>query len=245
MIAEIPVILVGIISGFSVIFFGVSAPISIPLLLLLGYSINSIKGPVLIVDVVFAATGTIFYKKTGKINWKIATLLTIGALGAIIGVYISTIVPEQTTTLFAALFEITTGTYILYDGAKHATRTENIKIPTNKYPALLGIGLTAGFFKGYLGMGWGPIAIPLLILFGVNSYVVVASSLVSRIAISLTSGVSYAILGYAEPKILINLLIGGLIGTTIAMKTEKNVSEKNHRKLIGTIIMILGIIILI
>ena len=244
MLINVPVLLIGLISGFTIIIFGISAPISIPLLLLLGYSINSVKGPVLIADVIFAILASLFYKRIGKINWKISFLLLSGIFGVLLGVYVSTILSEFITVLITALFEIFMGIFILYDGAKNMSRSSSFSILPHKYPSLVLVGFIAGFFKGYLGMGWGPVAIPILVIFGINSYVVIASSLVSRIIISLTGGLSYMALGYIDVIILIKKLIGGIIGIFLSTRVEKKIDEDDHKRMIGIFIAFLGIIML-
>ncbi len=238
-------LVIGFIAGVSIIIFGISAPLSIPILLLLSYTFNEIKSTVFISDVFFALLASFFYKNTGKINYKMSLALLSGLVGIYIGIVASTLISDELTIFLVGIFELISGVYI-YLGKSYKIEglTDDAMKPIG-YPILLLVGATAGFFKGFLGMGWGPILLSLLIIMGFNPQIIIGSAFIPRILVTLFGGVTYISLGDFNISLLLSYLTGGIIGIIFAIKLIGKLDERNHRRVIGILISLLGLMILL
>ncbi len=111
---------------------------------------------------------------------------------------------------------------------------------------ILIMGLCVGFLSGLLGVGGGFILVPLFILvLGLDTGKAAGTSLAVLIITS-----SYgATLNFIEGRVLFNvlifLIIGSLLGTSIGVRATKNVREAIHKRSYGLflLLMMAGIII--
>ncbi|MGQ4891985.1 MAG: sulfite exporter TauE/SafE family protein [Candidatus Njordarchaeia archaeon] len=236
---------IGFLSGFSLIVFGISAPIAVALFLLLGLEVNVVKSVVLVSDAILSIVASYFYGAKGKLNLLIALSMMSGFLGVFLGVYVSTIVPKDLTILAIGLFEVFSGIYIFMGKTYKVKGVNGDSISLSRVPLVSSIGFLAGFFKGYLGMGWGPVSMSLLLLIGLEPYTVIGSSLLPRIFVSLSGGLSYMFLGYSDLQLLFSFLVGGFTGLFTAIRFVKNIDSRNHKRLIGLVVLAIGVIVII
>ena len=238
-------ILIGLLSGFSLIVFGISAPIAVALFLLLGLEVNSVKSIVLVSDALLSIVASYFYKNKGKVNTLISLSMMSGFLGVLLGVYISTFIPEPLTILAIGIFEVFSGIYIFIGKTYKVKGVYGDSISYARIPLIGFIGFVAGFFKGYLGMGWGPVSMSLLLLIGLEPYTVIGSSLLPRIFVSMLGGLSYMFLGYGDLLLLSNFLLGGFTGLFLAIKFVRRIDAKNHKRLIGLVVFAIGVLVIL
>lgn len=184
-----------------------------------------------------AVVSTVKKMKDGtKIDAKIAVLISLGAvvggmLGNLLLEHLLAVFPAQATVQYiqiAATISVLTISIILT--AKSGLRYE---LKNKVYCAVLGVFL--GSTAAFLGIGGGPINVPLLmIFFGLNikeataySIVIIFFSHLSRlITLGVTVGYMYFDLSIL-PFVVVAAATGGLIGA----KLSKIFSEKTVKRL--------------
>jgi hypothetical protein len=98
--------------------------------------------------------------------------------------------------------------------------------------SLIVIGLLAGIFSGFMGVGGGVIMIPLLILFlGFNQHEAQGTSLaVLAIPVTFLAAYNYYSEGHVNWKyaivIAIAFVIGGFFGSKIAVRIDQSILKK-------------------
>jgi uncharacterized protein len=85
------------------------------------------------------------------------------------------------------------------------------------WPIVLGLGTTAGFIAGLLGVGGGFLMTPLLIFYGIPSGIVVATQASPISASALVGAVTRSASGSVDFKMGFILLCGGLAGSAVGV----------------------------
>ncbi len=96
---------------------------------------------------------------------------------------------------------------------------------------LILIGLLAGTLSGVLGIGGGVIMVPLLLLLGYSQHIAQGISLAAMLPpVTLLAVLQYARVGHVDWKIALiisgSFIIGGLLGSKIAISINPNVLKK-------------------
>jgi len=148
--------------------------------------------------------------------------------------------------LLIGVFEMIIGVLIILITIKLVHKHEaNDTITVSTMIKLAVVAIFAGFTKGFFGAGWGPIGIGMSVLLGINPRIVVGSSLVIRLLLDITGGVTYAMMNLIDANVVIVLVISGCIASLLAVKLTKIISEKSLRIFLGTMITILGALVII
>jgi uncharacterized membrane protein YfcA len=149
---------------------------------------------------------------------------TGAAIAAIIAGYIS----RNALAVMLAVFLFYTAASLIRKAWKSRTEKMETEIPPYKirnYPAGLGASLLAGGFSGLLGIGGGPIKVPIMYLFmGVPLRVATATS---NFMIGVTAATSAYIyygrgdipLNTAAP-IVVGVFVGSLVGAKLAARVR-------------------------
>jgi uncharacterized membrane protein YfcA len=94
-------------------------------------------------------------------------------------------------------------------------------------PALIAIGLVAGFLSGLLGVGGGIVLVPLMVaVLHYDQHTAHATSLAAIFIIALAGAVTFAVSGEVDLPLAIALGIGGVIGSTVGATTMKQASTR-------------------
>ncbi|MFZ0390048.1 MAG: sulfite exporter TauE/SafE family protein, partial [Calditrichia bacterium] len=229
------------------------------IVLIYGMHLKLVAGTMLFAMVPFTLVATLRNVKEGYVNFKIGLIMEIGSIiGVIIGSNFSTIIPNlylKITLLVIVLYLIftmripTDSSYnYVARGFQHFNFIPpfiNCKTtPTTlcSIPALISVGLIAGFFAGLLGIGGGFLKTPVLIV-GVllPPKIAVGTSLFMILITAATGAVDHAILGHIYYKIGIIITVGMSIGALAGTALLKHISENRIKKYIVWAMLIAGI----
>jgi len=85
----------------------------------------------------------------------------------------------------------------------------------------------------------------MFVLLGINPRIAIGSSLVIRLLLDITGGVTYAMMNLVDANAVITLVISGCIASLLAAKLTRMISEKALRIFLGSIIIVLGVLVII
>jgi hypothetical protein len=243
-------ILVGVVGGYIGGVVGLIGAVVVPGLILLGVDPVAAISSSLLLHVLIAPIGGISHYKLGHVHRGIFVPLTLaGALGAFLGANISTHIPAEELKLLVGVLTIGAGSLVII---KYPRKNETKStLPTGKglvaisAPAVVSIALFAGLTHGALGLGWGALGIPFLVLAGVLPHTAVGSSLLSRAFVALAGASTYYFLGFLRADVVLPLLVGGLIAIPFGALTAKRLPPRTLKRIVGISVIVLGISVLI
>ncbi len=102
----------------------------------------------------------------------------------------------------------------------------------------------AAFLCGSLGLGFGALLMPALILLGIEPRVAVASSLIAQLVSVPLGGASHASFGHVRARILAPLLCAGFLGTLAGVEFSISIGEFLLTILIGASTIVMGLLVL-
>lgn len=110
------------------------------------------------------------------------------------------------------------------------------------YVRALGIGVVAGFFSGFFGLGGGFIIVPLLVrILKMNYKQAIGTSLMAVALVALPSLLTHAYLGNVDWVIGAGLVVGVVPGAAIGAKITLGASERIVRILFACLLIVVGL----
>lgn len=182
--------------------------------------------------------GSVNYHRSGNLNLRIALILSAGSfIGAILGVRLNLLIPEQIMKIILYLVVLFSGLSILIRGRKKTPSTREtspqsatIRLNTPQYIAL---GIVTGAICAASGAGGPVLVMPLLTSFGFPAHMAVGISLFDSIFIALPAAAGYlsAVAGEASvftslPAILVLHGIGVLLGSRYAIRINQELLKR-------------------
>lgn len=110
--------------------------------------------------------------------------------------------------------------------------------------AALAAAAVAAFLCGSLGLGFGALLVPALILLDVDPRVAVASSLISQLVIVPIGGLSHASFGHVRARVVAPLLAAGFVGTVAGAQFSLRISESLLMSFIAISTVLMGALLL-
>ncbi|WP_121610710.1 sulfite exporter TauE/SafE family protein [Mesobacillus foraminis] len=180
----------------------------------------------------FAVAGIIgayFYWKSGNMDIKLATYLSIGSIpGALIGVKLNVLIPDHAAKLLLYLFVLASGISLFLKSKKGDKKASDAppksKLLDSKV-SLLFIGLISAAVCSLTGAGGPILLVPLLSNLGISIRVAVGICLLNSVVIAIPS-----VFGYFQYSNMENLellltasVIGQVIGTVIGSWSSNKV----------------------
>ena len=212
-----------------------------PILIVLGFEpihvILSVIVSQLIADLVMSIMNHLF----GNANFspkstdtKVSIILgSTGLIGCVIGASVALNLPRVILTAYIGILVFSMGLLTVINVKRKAL--------TMRKTILLGI--FASFNKSVTGGGYGPILAGVQIMLGENSKQVVARTSLAEAIVCTMSIVAYILAGVSVNYLLIIIITTGAVtATPFSAYTISKIKEKNLRKLMATVMMILGII---
>lgn len=243
-------LLAGIGAGIVTGLIGASAVIIVaPLLIIfLDYPAYIAIGIALGIDVFASLFATYMYHKNGKIKIRPSLILLISALIAVVlGSYYSVAITSNNLSIATGVGIALMGLIILIKREKN--------LPTNKLSPFLEkytlfllvlIGLLIGSIAGVFGAGGGMmILLALILILKYNTHEAIGTSVFLMIFIALFGGVAHYInMPFSITSLFIGA-VGGILGAVLASKFANSLDEKVLRKIVGCIIMTLGLVLVL
>lgn len=178
--------------------------------------------------------GSVNYYRSGNLELKTAGILSAGSfLGAIVGVKINLLIPEDTMKIILYLVVLLSGISILL--RKEKPEKEGKKKEKNKAVYFL-LGVVTGAVCATSGAGGPVLVMPLLTLIGFPAHTAVGISLFDSIFIALPSaaGYLYAASGVKEIYYLLPvLLVAHGIGVFAGSKNAVKINQKLLKQIVA------------
>lgn len=197
-----------------------------------------------------AIIASFFNAKAGHIEYKVAIALEIPTIiGAIIGAYLTSILPIFILQLVFSLFLLKISFSFFTKSRSKKNRFVEIlnskgpliskKESSNKYQisalACTFFGSTSGIIAGLFGIGGGFLKTPIMIkIFNMPTQKAVGTALFMIVFTSLASTVSHYNLGHFDGNIAYPLIAGFSLGAIFGNILKKKITTSNTEKLIGS-----------
>lgn len=209
-------------------------------------SISFLSGCTVLAMSIISVYKNIKNNKNSNMNFKISTLLGIGAsIGGVLGSRIFQNLKlvfnndNKVGAIQAFVLIIITIATLIY--LRNTERIETIKVE-NAYLCIL-IGLSLGLVSAFLGIGGGPINLVILSYFFSMKTKIAAVNSLYIIMFSQTTSFLNVLISKNIPEFNINVLIvmvlGGIVGGLVGNKINKNVSHNKVDKLFMYLIFII------
>ena len=216
-------LLCGGLVGFSLGFIGGGGSIlATPLLL---YVVGLEGAHLAIGTSALAVSGNAAYKllghaRAGNVRWRPALIFAaFGVAGAFAGSTLGKALPGEQLLFLFALLMLVISVYMWLGAEAH----EKPHPEDNRKTALIGLG--AGAFSGFFGIGGGFLIVPgLIAATGMPILSAIGSSLVSVTAFGLATAINYAFSGFVAWVIAAEFILGGWLGGALGRQLAKRLS---------------------
>lgn len=256
LVQYLPSVLVGFVSGVLSGAFGIGGGIiTTPAIKLVlgGTALAAVATPLLAI-VPSAVTGSYAYIKRGVTDIRVGVV--VGACGMLFGplgaLAASRVGGEVVLAGTAALILYVAGDTIwgLVKGPRDSSAESSTegcaKSGWAVYAPAVGIGVVAGFFSGFFGLGGGFIIVPLLVrIFKMNYKQAIGTSLMAVALVALPSLLTHAYLGNVDWVIGVGLVVGVVPGAAIGAKITLGASERIIRILFACLLIVVGLWLLV
>ena len=150
------------------------------------------------------------YKKAGNLDVRFAWKLSVGSLiGAVVGVRLNLIIPEEQVKMLLYLVVLLSGISIILRKDKERNTEKAGPSIENNLPLTLFLGFVTGAICSMSGAGGPVLVMPLLVVFGVPVRTAVGVALFNSIFIGLPAVIGY--LGQCDWKKILPILFVALI----------------------------------
>lgn len=235
MIAWAPTVAVGLVSGVLSGMFGIGGGlVTTPAIrLLLGFPALIAVGTPLPVILPTAIAGAVSYARRGLIDIRAGLLMgAVGSVGSVAGAYFSRAAGGPAVLLVTAALIL----YVAGDLVRHQMRTAAgsaaalaLEMPEGPQRAwrLALLGLAAGLYSGFLGLGGGFVVVPVLTRWlGVPLKRALGTSLVVVALLAIPGTIVHSMLGHVDPLLALVLIVGTVPGALLGARLSAAASER-------------------
>jgi uncharacterized membrane protein YfcA len=255
-------IAVGLVSGVLSGIFGIGGGlITTPAIrLLLGYPALIAVGTPLPVILPGALTGAATYWRRGSADIRAGVIMgLVGSVGSVAGALLSQ-KAGGTVVLLATALLIGWAAADMLMQHRSATRAEAavpgenesdealapVSEPSEpaRHPAmqLALIGLAAGAYSGFLGLGGGFVIVPALSRFlGMPVKRAIGTSLVTVAVLAIPGTITHFYLGHIDPMLAVLLAVGVVPGAAIGARLTQSASDRTIRLSFAALLAVVGV----
>lgn len=237
---DVIIFIISFLAAFVFALGGVGAAIIlIPILVSLGIPINIAKPVGLFYNTVSLTGASINNISNKRLDFKIATPVIISSfLFAIVGAYISELIPSKIILMLFISFLLFSGFMFLF----YKKKGNNQYITNTPYLKLTLIGILAGVLSGILGIGGGGVISPLMLMIGFNPKKITAVTAFVVPFSSLSGFLTYWAMGNVNWHILIIASIAGVMGATFGtVFMQKKLNASSVKKILAIILLIMAL----
>ena len=249
-VTTIVLLLAGFASGLFVsICSGTAAGYMIPILtVFLGKHIHKSIGTSIFIDSIVSLVAGIIFLRNGKIKLRpVLLLLIFSIIGAFLGSFLTGAAPESGLNLYIGVVLLLFGINLVYNGVQ-----KNIDFIKSKYsfnffkkykPYLFVIvGFMTGLMSGLTGFGGsGFIAIGLIFILDYDLHTAIGTSLIVMFFLAGSASIGHIMKGNFIYDFALIAGIAALIGASVGSFIANKVDEEKLGKIIGIIMVLLGI----
>ncbi len=182
--------------------------------------------------------GSVNYHKSGNLDVKPALVLSAGSLiGAVGGVRINVLIPEETMQIILYLVVLVSGASILVRSrGKEPSGSRQIRLGKGAMMMYFLLGIVTGTVCAASGAGGPVLVMPLLTLLGFPAHTAVGMSLFNSIFIALPAAGGYLIHSAGDKELLWLLpavLVSHGIGVVIGSKNGTKINQLLLKRIVA------------
>jgi len=214
-----------------------------PILLLAGYDLKLVVPVILLSEFltglmaggIHHAIGNCKFRLRSRDSAVAGVLAAAGIIGALVAVQFLTRVPRSVARLYFAAMITAMGALIL------VRRKASHRF---SWPKIAGVGVVSAFNKGVSGGGYGPLVVGGQLLSGCETKAAVACTSLSESFVCLVALIGYAATGvFPTPMLAIPIVMGAVLSSPCACAMTRFLDSKvDLRRLVGAIVLILGLL---
>ena len=215
------------------------------------YPIHQAIGTTLLIDCIIGGVAGFIFLKKGKSNFRPAILIAgAGAVGSFIGSQFTSSAPKVGLIILISVILIILGISFITKGLQKnidyiREKSKVQRLKENKTIFFVSFGLIAGVSSGFTGMGiGGVVALILMLVLDYDIHTAIGTALLSIMFISGAGAIGHVlnneVLFHAGFIAVCAAIIGAIIGSFFANK----INEEKLGKIVGMLILTMGIIIL-
>jgi uncharacterized membrane protein YfcA len=197
-----------------------------PILTMIGLPPAQISSTSLMAVTFTSISSVISYARHRRIKYRIACKIALLSMpGAILGVYLSTVISIGLFKMFFSIILIIAVIYILFNGSTKNEKGKK-KIQFDPYPLLYSCAFAAGIVSSLFGVGGGIIFVPmLLILMSMKMFEAAPTSQFIIMISAATGLVIHAIMGNPNYVFAMSLAVGAFVGGAIGAELSGHLRE--------------------
>ena len=132
------------------------------------------------------------------------------------------------------------------EGARSSTEAAHVAMTTRTVAAMIAIGLIAGFMGGYVGVGGGPVMVPLFIsVLGISMREASGTSLVAVCILAVPGVIEQALLGNVHVSVGLAIAVGSMPGSILGASLVKRIPESALRLLFASFLLVVAVILVL
>ncbi|HEX6418602.1 MAG TPA: sulfite exporter TauE/SafE family protein [Acidimicrobiales bacterium] len=234
-------VLVGVVAGFLSGLFGVGGGILIvpALVAVLRMDQRLAHGTSLAAVLPIAMSSTLGYALGDKLDWPVAALIAVGAVGgAVIGTHVLHVLPQRALAIcFTVLLALTAVRLVL----DHADAGGRADLGLAAAAGLLALGVASGVLAGLLGVGGGIVMVPaMVVLFHVPPAVAKGTSLAVIVPTSIMGTWRNRRNGNADLPVAVVVGLAGVVSAFAASQISIGMSETVSNVLFAVLLVVVA-----
>lgn len=245
--------LIGIVASMS----GVGGGIFIVPLLAIGYGFipQHAVGTSLGSIIFTALAATYSYARQKRIFYRLGLLMAVATVpGAYLGAYVTTIASPRLLGLVFGVFLFFMALRMIFNdlGRSANTVADSLSRPLKSDADYIGsfltltwvlaLGFLAGFGSGFLGIGGGVLAVPVLNFgLGMPIHYATATSMFMMIFTSLSGAVKHTLAHHLSWSYALLLALGTIFGAQVGAGFSRRVSGRMLRRIFGVIMLVVSV----
>ena len=205
-----------------------------------------------------ALAATLNYSRQRRIYYKTGVVLALTtAPGAVLGAYLTTIIPARQLGLIFGFFLIFVALRMVIDlqslrqrssvvEQKRPQRVVRSETELFRSTGVMILGCFLSFFgglaSGLLGIGGGVLLVPIITLtMGIPIHFATATSMFTMIFTSISGVTQHFLANHISFEYALLLALGTVLGAQIGAYTSRRVSGKNLRLIFGVMLLVVSI----
>jgi len=233
--------------------------------LFMGLPIEDAIGTSMCTIIFTALSGSIYYAKEKRIDYKTGLLMEITTIpGAIVGAATTELLPEVVLKTIFFSFLFFSGFKLIR--RKDTKKSSNVAFKRSSLkflnigwerkftdtqgkewsyfvnvPLMLMSGFLAGFISGLLGIGGGTLKVPILaIVLGIPVHIATATSTFMILLTSTSGGITHLYLGHVHLEIVLVAALGAILGAQMGPRLNIKAPPRYLRKIVGTVLILVA-----
>ena len=244
-------ILIGLIVGILVGLTGLGAGVLLLPILIFGFRIPAmvaVGSDAVFNSITKMGSGYLHYRQGTVNRFLVAALLAGSIPGAIAGVALLAFLRAHYGTGVNEFLKVVTGlllilipSLLLFQGQMKAGN-EGLFAPQSGFrPAVMGVGLLAGFLVGMTSIGSGSVTMMLLLMmFPCSPALIVGTDIVHAVVLTGFTSLLHLRLGTVDPPLVIYLLVGSIPGALLGTRLSSLLPGHWLKRILCCVLLVTG-----